>query len=224
MATFFDERLYRTKSMEFEKMMINWAKIIESFEGLYYVLEHFEKMYVMPQKMGELITQALKMRSEEMRAEKKLETPTEGMYDLMRKIYGGLIYHGVDDETVEQIFMRGRPDALNTPPAQVEMMLKRIKAAFDNVLKYHQIAAEKGQELNRLLEEWKELVETEQLAERAARKARSELVKYSNDMQDAIVILRHLSRADNVKIKGVYRAMFPIPKEPTKKSSASRDI
>ena len=214
MATFFMERLYRDKGAKYDKQVTNWEETADDFEELKYVPEHLEYMASLSRKLTELVVLVLKLRSLEMAAEKKLESPTEGMYDIIKQIYGGLMYHGVDDDIIALIFMHGRPDPLNTPPAQVEKLLKQIKAAFDDTLKDHKIAEEKGPDVDRLLTERRSVVETEHEAERATLKARAQLVECSSEMDKAITALRHLSRAENVYVKGVYRAFFPLAKEP----------
>ena len=213
MATYFDEKGYRAKSTGFQKRVINWTKIANMFDGLEYVIRQLEKMAILSTSMADLIILTMKLRSEELKAEKELASPTDEMYDFTRKVYGGLIYHGVDDATIQQIFMRGRPDPLNTPPEQVQILLQAIKSAFGDVLMDHPIALEKGPDLERLLAARMEMVEAERAAENATLKARAELIECGHQMDNAITILKYLSRADNVNVDGIYRALFPLPKE-----------
>ena len=213
MATHIGEKGYRIKRVDFEKLLEKAEKVAAAFPNLLYIPLHLEHMGTLPIKMGELLTSARTLRGDEVRAEKELTDPTEEMYTVTRQIHAGLIYLGVADDIIEEIFSTGRPDPLNTPPEQVKILLEHIDAAFEGRLKDHEIALQKGPTVKQLLEERTELIERERVAEKAVLTARRKLVECSREMDRAHSVLVHLSRADNINNKGVYRALFPLKKE-----------
>lgn len=210
MATFIDDRLYREQIRTFRLRLRAWERKAKKYAKARYLGTQLELMKKLPPQLEAKLNEAVALRAQEMEYEKKLENPTQEMYAVLQSVYGGMLFMNVSESIVFRVFPKGRPDPLNVPAGEVELVLKRCLGVLQEDLKEHILAKEKGAIIQKLVDERDTLVNKESDTETAALKARSELVALSAQLDDEENILRHLARADNVLLPGLYRDLFPV--------------
>lgn len=214
MPTFIDDELYRRQVRQYRSRLKSYRRKADKYPTLRFVPDQLSRMEALPNQFENKLTQALDLRAKELQAEQALDNPTDEMYNLLSRVYGGMTFYGMDEATVQRLFPKGRPDAANTPAGEVETLLKRCNDLLSGELKSHELAVKLGPEVAKLAVDRANLVKNESKAEEATLQARGEVVALSQAMKNEESALWHLARADHLFTPGVFRDLFPAGTRP----------
>ena len=209
MATHIDDAYYRTQIRKAKTKIRDWEQKTSKYQGLKWVPAQIKELKELPEKMQALLDKALELRGKEFAAEQELAQPSQGMYEVLSGIYGGMLFFQISDAIIQQIFPLGRPEPKRTPPAELQMVLSRLSKVFENDLKGHVIVRQKGEEIKKLVTNWEKLAEQERQAEQSALNARAQLAAINQEWSQGESVLRHLARAETVTHTGFHAELFP---------------